>query len=288
MREAKEKFIQELFKQDPEWGKPKKKKAPAVLLKVFSSEWLETVKRPYIKEGTYSDYEMTLRVHIFPALGDLDMRVVKPIDLQRFINGFGETRTGEKAYKLLKPIFDYAVAGGILERSPMELIKKPYHEQETGVALTLEEERAFLAALEESKYKALFVCILYLGLRRSEVKSAVFDENFVTVVSAKQRRGRRELTRRIPITPMLRKYLPLGEIPQVTDNAISHIFKRFCPNHHVHDLRHTFITRCQECGVPREIVSLWAGHKADDTVTTNVYTHFSEEYQLKEAQKVLY
>lgn len=150
----------------------------------------------------------------------------------------------------------------------MTLIKKPYHEPESGVALTIEEERTFLAALEGSEYKFLFICILYLGLRRSEVKSIVFDENFVTVISAKQRLGRREQVRRIPITPMLRKYLPLGEIPQVTDNAISHIFKRLCPTHHVHDLRHTFITRCQECGVSREIVSLWAGHKSDESITT--------------------
>ena len=288
MMEAKEKFIRELFKQYPSRGEPIRKKPKPVLLHVFATDWLEHVKRPYIKEGTYADYEMTFRVHIFPVLGNSNISAIKPMDIQCFINNFGDSRTGEKAYKLLKPVFDYAVASGIIERSPMALIKKPYHEPESGVALTIEEERVFLAALEGSEYKFLFICILYLGLRRSEVKSIVFDQNFVTVVSAKQRRGRREQVRRIPITPMLRKYLPGGEIPQITDNAISHIFKRFCPEHHVHDLRHTFITRCQECGVSREIVSLWAGHKADDTVTTNVYTHFSEDFQLKEAQKVLY
>lgn len=151
---------------------------------------------------------MTFRVHIFPVLGNSNISAIKPMDIQCFINNFGDSRTGEKAYKLLKPVFDYAVASGIIERSPMALIKKPYHEPESGVALTIEEERVFLAALEGSEYKFLFICILYLGLRRSEVKSIVFDENFVTVVSAKQRRGRREQVRRIPITPMLRKYLP--------------------------------------------------------------------------------
>lgn len=65
-------------------------------------------------------------------------------------------------------------------------------------------------------------------------------------------------------------------------------FKSLCPAHHLHELRHTFITRCQECGVPREVVSVWAGHAADNTMTSNVYTHFSEEFLLAEAKKVDY
>jgi len=46
------------------------------------------------------------------------------------------------------------------------------------------------------------------------------------------------------------------------------------------------IRQIADAGIRRII--LCAGHKADDTVTTNVYTHFSEDFQLKEAQKVLY
>ena len=38
----------------------------------------------------------------------------------------------------------------------------------------------------------------------------------------------------------------------------------------------------------REIVSVWAGHAADSTMTSNVYTHFSREFMLKEAEKVIY
>ena len=50
------------------------------------------------------------------------------------------------------------------------------------------------------------------------------------------------------------------------------------------------ITRTQECGIRREIVSLWAGHKADSSITTTVYTHFQErsELQLQEIEKYKY
>ena len=89
---------------------------------------------------------------------------------------------------------------------------------------------------------------------------------------------------------MLRKYLNLldGELPVISLDKLTHRFPDFAPGHHLHELRHTFITRAQECGIPRELVSLWAGHRADNTMTSNVYTHFSDEFQLSEAKKFLY
>lgn len=50
------------------------------------------------------------------------------------------------------------------------------------------------------------------------------------------------------------------------------------PNHLLHDLRHTFITRYQECGIKRGIVSLLAGHTADSSITSIVYTHLEQYY----------
>ena len=53
-------------------------------------------------------------------------------------------------------------------------------------------------------------------------------------------------------------------------------------------LRHTFISRCKEAGVLSEVVSIWAGRSLSGTITSTVYTHYSEEFQLKEAEKVVY
>ena len=40
--------------------------------------------------------------------------------------------------------------------------------------------------------------------------------------------------------------------------------------------------------VAREVVSVWAGHAADNTQTSNVYTHFSPEFMKAQALKVDY
>ena len=89
---------------------------------------------------------------------------------------------------------------------------------------------------------------------------------------------------------MLKKFLYLFDdgLPVISGDKLTQRFPDFAPGHHLHELRHTFITRAQECGIPRELVSLWAGHKADNTMTSNVYTHFSDEFQLQEIQKFDY
>lgn len=49
-----------------------------------------------------------------------------------------------------------------------------------------------------------------------------------------------------------------------------------------------FISRCKESSVLGEVVSIWAGHSLSGTITTSVYTHYTEEFQLREAEKVDY
>ena len=135
--------------------------------------------------------------------------------------------------------------------------------------------------------------MMYTGLRRSELASAKVSDDWVTVSTAKQRKGKSEKIRRIPISPMLRQVLPLIDteaIVELSGGVLTQHFQELCPDHHLHDLRHTFITRCQECGIQREIVSLWAGHAADSSITSVVYTHL-EQYdgrQLEEMQKFTY
>ena len=115
------------------------------------------------------------------------------------------------------------------------------------------------------------------------------EEGFVSVICAKVRKGFNEKRRLIPVTPKLAEWMHVFELEKmrcVRPDALTQAFKRLMPAHHLHELRHTFITRCQECGVPREVVSVWAGHAPDNTQTSNVYTHFSREYMKEQAQKV--
>ena len=107
--------------------------------------------------------------------------------------------------------------------------------------------------------------------------------------------GRNVVLRRIPFTPMVRQnlaYIDFEKARITKQRTIASAMKRLFKNHHPHELRYTYITRCKECGVHPEIVMLWDGHEADkDVIASKVdrgYTDFSIEFQLREAEKVNY
>ena len=133
-------------------------------------------------------------------------------------------------------------------------------------------------------------------MRRSELQTLrIIDENWLECDTSKEKMGNDVVPRRIPITPMMRKVLPYIDFEkaiQTNVNTINTTIKRLFPNHHTHELRYTFITRCKECGINHELVMLWDGHSFDKDVKTSVidrgYTDYSEKYALTEAEKFNY
>jgi integrase len=293
---AKERFIEKLNEYE---NAKHALKTRNVLFGDYLVKWLDTVKKPYVKQDTYKFYNQTIKADILPQFGKRIITDITQTDLQKFFNTYteqGKNRTAKKIMQILKPLFAYAISDGLIQRSPIDKVIIGTYEQEHGSALTRDEERDFIRSFTsdpQNAYKQAFAFILYTGLRRSELASVVIDESWVTVVSAKQRKGRKEKSRRIPISPMLRKVLPLinvEKIKKLNIDGMTREFKKAVDNHHLHDLRHTFITRCQECGIARELVSVWAGHSTDKSITATVYTHLEqfEARQIAEISKFTY
>ena len=292
---CKVKFIEKLKNMKLSELQPKKS---AILLTDYMFNWLETAKKPFVKEATYKGYIQSVNLYILPKFEKRALSSVQYNELQTMLTQMsesGKNRTAKKIYQLLSALFEHAVADGVITLNPMAKVKLVRYEQKHGVPLTIEEEFAVLQEIKRNPtiYNQAFAFIMYTGLRRAELASVVIDSKWITLTTAKQRKGMKEKSRSIPISPMLKRVLPLIDIDKIKTvslGVLTNYFKKICPNHHLHDLRHTFITRAQECGIRREIVSLWAGHKADSSITTNVYTHFQErsELQIIEMQKYDY
>ena len=298
---CKERFIEKLslLSSQPTIIQEKQPKQKHTFLFIpYMEKWLESSKKPFVKDVTYKDYIQTMNAYIVPHFKNKYIEAIQAFELQDLLNEIvnsGRNRTAKKIYQLLSPFFEYAVADGIIPRSPMAKVKLARYEQEHGVPLTKEEEYALLQELKRNPtiYNQAYAFIMYTGLRRSELATIIVDGEWIKIITSKQRKGMKEKSRSVPISPMLKRVLPFIDIEAIKTTSVGVLTNRFkdiFPNHHLHDLRHTFITRAQECGIRREIVSLWAGHKSDSSITTTVYTHFQDrsELQIIEIQKYSY
>ncbi len=295
----KDKFFAALLNYKPraETAEPEEPAHRVPLFEEVAARWLE-LKRPNIKASTAEYYESLFNANVLPAFSGREIADIRQSDVQAVINSYvqeGKPRTAVKLFQALKAIFNFAIGDEIMEKSPMRLMHPPIYEEKSGCALTLDEERELVKLIGESncapEVKNALLFLLYTGIRRSELASVEIDGEFVSVVCAKVRKGLQERRRSIPITPMLARWLPqmsVDELRTVRPDALTQAMKRLMPSHHLHELRHTFITRAQMCGVSREVVSVWAGHAADDTQTTKVYTKFPREFMLQEGRKVIY
>lgn len=62
--------------------------------------------------------------------------------------------------------------------------------------------------------------------------------------------------------------------------------EKITTNLHTHRLRHTFITRCQEKGIPLVVIQSLVGHVGGSSMTNNVYTSVSLDFMKQELEKV--
>ena len=267
---------------------------------VYAEEWLN-IKEQTTKPSTYKEYLRTYTVDIKPYFEKQHIGEITRSQLQKFLFEIvkeGKHRKAEKIALMLNCIFEMAAEDfGI--RSPMKNVVLPYYQSKKGKAFTREEEERLVKYCLSHKNlegtDALLV-LLYFGLRKSELKSIkIIDNQWLQCETSKERMGQDVVLRKIPFTPMAKKVIPYIDFKKAAASNINTVatrLKRLFPDHHAHELRDTFITRCKECGVHPEIVMMWGGHCEDkDVLASRVnrgYTDFSDSFQLKEAEKVLY
>ena len=290
----KRKFLAKLFEVERE-----KRNHGYPLFRDFIAEWLK-IKRRTVKESTYKSYCNILETHILPRLGNFSINEITRKDVQDFLfelSDKGKMRTTQKIKIILSAVFDVAYEDYGL-KTPMAKIVLSHYEVKKGNAFTKAEEKRivdFCAANRQFAGNSGVLLLLYTGMRVGEIDSMEFDGKYITCVSEKTRKGRKDVIRKIPLSPMMKKVMPLIDFEQakaVSRFTIRDALKRIFPDRHVHELRYTFITRAKECGCNPEIVMKWVGHEYDQDVKTSRvdrgYTDYSEEYALQEINKIDY
>ncbi|NLH69113.1 MAG: site-specific integrase [Brooklawnia sp.] len=162
-----------------EWTPPAQRRAEqaaqavasVLTLRVYADRVLDersTRNRNPLRPSTRDFYDKCLRLVILPVLGDVPVAALTPAMIRQWhsdLNPATPTQNGN-AYNLLSSILKDAVDEGLLGSNPCRLkgAGKPAPAR-AGVALTLEQLAAYLAALPE-RYK-LLLSIAALGALRS-------------------------------------------------------------------------------------------------------------------------
>jgi integrase len=159
-------------RRDLEEGKQKITRTTTVA--AWSSEYLETYRRPKCGDKAYSDMESLRRVWIVPHIGALALKDVKPIHCQKLLNLLEGLSTSHirKLNQLLDSMFETALDNGLLLANPAKRLTMPKGTKGTHHALTETERNALLAVVDgdgrAGKYALWVKLMLFCGLRPSE------------------------------------------------------------------------------------------------------------------------
>lgn len=244
-----------------------------------------------VSQSTLRNFDIVYRLHVPDELKAKRLDKITADDLDQAIYAITASRMRQYAFQLYNEAFERAVWCDLIGRNPLRLVDVPKHKQKRGKALTEIERREFKRKIKRSPLRLLFEFYLWSGCRRNEALSLEWRDvdpigGMIYIHGTKTADSDRVL----PISPKLQTIL--DQIPREGDKLfyyspdyVTKTFKRLCPNHKLHDLRHTFATRCLECGISDKVVSQWLGH-SDISVTLNYYSHVLDDFQRREALKL--
>lgn len=265
---------------------------------VWLKEWINVYKKPYIK--SWKRIKDTIRLHIPDNVKNCDLSELNAFIIQKALNNVKSSRMKLETFDVYHGSLSMAYKVGFIEKDLAPLLVKPKHVRKVGNALSDDELLEFLNAVKGHRYEKYYNFCLLTGTRRQEAldftyNDILLDNDVIFIKGTKT-----DLSARyVPVFPELYNVLGFKDkddfraFVKINGNVrpfrfsasrISKEFKKLCPNHKLHDLRHTFATRCLECEISMKVVQGWLGHSRLDT-TASIYSHVLPEFAKNEAKK---
>lgn len=274
-----------------------KQKLKAITFGEWLVFWYNTYKVPYLKPYSLRNIEQVIRLHTPEFLKKKKLQKVTIFDIDSALSEKPVNRTYIYTRQVWHSAFVKACRLGIIDKNPVSLCERVKYAKKRGEALTIEEQKEFMHQLEQSRYKWLMLFYMNTGTRRTEALTLEWqDINTADKLILIRGTKTADSYRYIPLSEELERILQ----GQKTQNGkedyygdkifpyraetVSRNFKKLCGQHHLHELRHTFITRCAESGMNINVCQQLVGHSTP-ALTLSVYTHVMDEFKRKEAAK---
>lgn len=146
------------------------------------AQWLMIWQKDYlgsVKPGTAINYEMTVRVHVLPLLGDIQLTALRTPTIQRLYNQKLADGLSPKSIKNIHGCFhralDIAVRVGYLTKNPADACILPRVQQVEIHPLDTPDLKRLLEALKGDEYEALITVAIFTGMRSGEILGLTWD-----------------------------------------------------------------------------------------------------------------
>jgi integrase len=283
-------------------------KAGTATFRAEAGAWLE---HHLGADSSISTYQSVLRAHVYPAIGDRQIRVIRRDDIKALIaamsrKGLGASRIG-CAHLVISAVFNEAVRNKMLAESPCTDIPLPAVVYAADFTFPDDDELEAMAAGLPADWAATVWLMQGCGLRIGEalavrtrcrinrgstlrVREQVNPAAQLRPLKSRAEGQFRDIPLPLYVSEAIDKhvtdhgttedgYLFQGRKHKlVTRRTYQQDFERAAakaglpPEFIPHTLRHCYASTALACGIPITEVSRWLGHKSIE-VTHQIYGH---------------
>ena len=187
-----------------------------ITVSAWMDEWLTTFCENKVKPLTLQSYRASIKNHITPAIGAMEVQAVKGAHIQRLYNSMTRAGLSGKTVKntsaIMHKAFSVALKQGIIAANPCDAAELPKAERKEIHPLADVEIPMFLSAIDGSPMRNAYALCLFAGLREGECLGLSwgqvdFEKGRITI-SQQLQKVRTEGKREYQITPSTKSGKP--------------------------------------------------------------------------------
>lgn len=262
--------------------KPKKKQSSyqptkKVKLDEYSTYWLETYKRPFVNDKTYSDIKNFI-IRFTKGFNNEYLKDISTELVQKFFNNLPRSRTKERIFIYVNSMFQQACDTGLLIKNPCKAVVKDKKVKCKNYMFSFDEQKAILSALKGSDIEHEVMTFLMCGCRPSELpakKQFDFKNNLINIYGTKNDNAKhRVIEISEPFAKYMQEYFQKNEMQ--VQKYVSKRFIEICKSIGIDNplpyrLRHTFASNHFILRTQPKYVQQWLGHSSI-SMTLDTYT----------------
>lgn len=153
-------------------GRSKKTGAKIWTVETWLQHWLDNIAAPFVRPNTLAGYEVAVRVHLVPGIGQHRLDRLEPEHVERLytkmLRAGSAPATVHQAHRTLRAALNEAVRRGHLMRNPTTMARAPRVTSPEIEPYSVDDVQRILKAATERRNGARWAIALALGLRQGE------------------------------------------------------------------------------------------------------------------------